>query len=448
MITEVNKQLRDVQQKTGFPKKRGAYSHRSATEKAAIGRYACENGVAATLRHFKRTKGITLKESSVRDWKKIYLSEAAAIRQSKVGTGEPVTIVELPEKPKGRPPLLGVKLDQKVQLLIKDIRLRGACINSDVVIGIGKGLLTKTNRTLLDDYGGPIKLTKNWAKSVLKRMGYTKRRANSKCKVTVANFIQLKTQFLLDVKACVTLANIPRDLILNWDQTALKIVPVNSWTMEKKGSKRVELIAIDDKRQITGVFACSLTGTFLPLQLIYSGKTMASLPKYQFPSNWHVTFTENHWANESTMIDYFHKIILPYIKQKRLDLKLSDNYPALVLFDVFKGQCTDSFLNLLRSNHILYVFVPPNCTDKLQPLDLTINKPAKEYLHHKFQNWYSQQVVQQLENGIDEPVDLRLSILKPLNAGWLVEMYQYLKDHPEFIIKGFQVAGIIDILAC
>ena len=49
VITEVNQQLRDVQQKTGYPKKRGAYSHRSATEKAAIGRYACENGVAATL---------------------------------------------------------------------------------------------------------------------------------------------------------------------------------------------------------------------------------------------------------------------------------------------------------------------------------------------------------------------------------------------------------------
>ena len=49
VITEVNKQLRDVQQKKGNPKKRGAYSHRSATEKAAIGRYACENGVAATL---------------------------------------------------------------------------------------------------------------------------------------------------------------------------------------------------------------------------------------------------------------------------------------------------------------------------------------------------------------------------------------------------------------
>lgn len=106
------------------------------------------------------------------------------------------------------------------------------------------------------------------------------------------------------------------------------------------------------------------------------------------------------------MIDYFNIIILPYIKKKRLDLNLSVNYPALVLFDVFRGQCTDSFLNLLRMNHILYIFIPPNCTDKLQPLDLTINKPAKEYLRRKFQNWYSQQVVQQLENGINEPIDL------------------------------------------
>ena len=172
---------------------------------------------------------------------RLYISEEAAARKSRIA-GEPVTIVELPEKPKGRPPLLG---NRKVQLLIKAVRLHGACINSDVVIGIGKGLMLNTNRTLLAEYGGPIKLTKDWAKSVLKRMGFSKRRANSKFKVPVANFIQLKTQFLLDVKACVTLEDIPHDLILNWDQTALKIVPVNSWTMEKKGTKRVEIMMIN-----------------------------------------------------------------------------------------------------------------------------------------------------------------------------------------------------------
>ena len=44
---------------------------------------------------------------------------------------------------------------------------------------MGRGLLLKSKRELLDEYGGPITLTKEWAKSVLRRMGFTKRIANS-----------------------------------------------------------------------------------------------------------------------------------------------------------------------------------------------------------------------------------------------------------------------------
>jgi len=39
---------------------------------------------------------------------------------------------------------------------------------------------------------------------------------------------------------------IPYELILNFDQTALNYVPVMSWTMEEEGAKRVEGVA---KRQ-------------------------------------------------------------------------------------------------------------------------------------------------------------------------------------------------------
>lgn len=39
--------------------------------------------------------------------------------------------------------------------------------------------------------------------------------------------------------------------------------------MEKEGSKRIEIFGVDDKRQITAVFSCSLDGDFLPVQLIY-----------------------------------------------------------------------------------------------------------------------------------------------------------------------------------
>ncbi len=51
------------------------------------------------------------------------------------------------------------------------------------------------------------------------------------------------------MKCVVKMEEIPDALIINWDQTAMKIVPSSSWTMEKRGTKRVEIVAIDDKRQ-------------------------------------------------------------------------------------------------------------------------------------------------------------------------------------------------------
>ena len=89
-------------------------------------------------------------------------------------------------------------------------------------------------------------------------------------KVSIENFQKVKEQFLVDIRAVVKMEDIPFDLIINWDQTGIHYVPVGSWTMEKEGSKRVEIIGVDDKRQITAVFAGFLTGDF---QLIYKGTT-------------------------------------------------------------------------------------------------------------------------------------------------------------------------------
>ena len=37
------------------------------------------------------------------------------------------------------------------------------------------------------------------------------------------------------------------DMIINWDQTPMKLVPSASWAMEKRGTQRVEISATDDK---------------------------------------------------------------------------------------------------------------------------------------------------------------------------------------------------------
>ncbi len=68
----------------------------------------------------------------------------------------------------------------------------------------------------------------------------------------------MKEQFLFGV---VEMEEIPPELIFNWDQTAISIVPGSSWTMELKGTTR---IGISDKRQITALFVEQLHVSFYP----------------------------------------------------------------------------------------------------------------------------------------------------------------------------------------
>jgi len=63
----------------------------------------------------------------------------------------------------------------------------------------------------------------------------------------------------------------------------------------------------------TAVLACTLTGTFLPPQLIYEGKIEKCYPDLSFPTGWQITHTDNHWANESTKLEYLHLIVIPLV---------------------------------------------------------------------------------------------------------------------------------------
>ena len=54
-------------------------------------------------------------------------------------------------------------------------------------------------------------------------------------------------------------------------------------------------------------------------------------------------------------------------------------YPALVLLDSFTGQGTQEIYDLLEANNINSVMVPANCTDRLQLLDVSINKTVKDF---------------------------------------------------------------------
>ena len=75
-----------------------------------------------------------------------------------------------------------------------------------------------------------------------------------------------------------------------------------------------------------------------------------------------------------------------------------------------------------QSSHWLGYCITHNCTNRLQPLDVSVNKAMKENPRKQFQNWFSSQVSKHTDGAVMLPVDLRMSLVKHLGATWIITL--------------------------
>lgn len=205
-ISEANKEVKPLLDTTqsvepcmSAPVKltRGHYHVFNEEEKAMIAKRAAEFGVTNTIRYFnKKFPDRELKESTVRTWTSNYKNELAAKKKR----GEYLSITKLASKKRGRPLLLGEELDKQVRMYIQTLGSKGCPINTAIVMATATGIVKSHDSNLLSVNGGHIDITKHWGKNFLLRIGYVKRRANTKSKITPENFDILKSQFLFDIK--------------------------------------------------------------------------------------------------------------------------------------------------------------------------------------------------------------------------------------------------------
>ena len=191
-----------------------------------------------------------------------------------------------------------------------------------------------------------------------------------------------KFTFQRNISGLVPEHDTPPSLIINIDQTQTPLSYVNTgeYKFSFRGGKNIPIKGVDDERQITATVSVSCTGEFLPIQLIYAGKTERSRPKYSFPPSYSVTFTENHRWNTEKSVQFFKEITFPYLE----DAKQSKSYPlkkqALINMDTFKRRDNNTLKKLCAENNRDIVIVPQNLTNKFQPMDLSVNKAAKSFI--------------------------------------------------------------------
>ena len=195
------------------------------------------HGAAATAKCFSKELGHVVKESIVKSILHSY--RKASDKQSKA-TGTSL-VISLPED----------SIDRKLQLYLKANRASGGPVTAGIAIAAARGLVLAENRNKLFEHDGHIKLDRSWAYSMFGRMGLVQRKPiTSKSKVDWIDFATQKKAFLDDLLTTVEMEEIPPGLILNWDQTGIRLVPAAATTMEQRGVKRVEMVGQNDKRLI------------------------------------------------------------------------------------------------------------------------------------------------------------------------------------------------------
>ena len=234
------------------------------------------------------------------------------------------------------------------------------------------------------------RINKTLALSLLNHVNFVKRKGSTSAKVVPAEFEKSRGEFLEKIKAAVADHSIR--LIVNSNETGLNIVPQYKCTMEKEGSKNVAIKSLDDKRVVTAFLSITPSDVCHPPQVLYQGTTERCHPLYRFPDNWDIWHSSSRSSNEETVGWFIDKVIVPYVQMERDALGLPATQKAILLFDVFAAHQLESLLSKLDENNILVVYIPPNCTNMLQPLDNSVNKLLKAEIKRHFVNWYSNEV--------------------------------------------------------
>ena len=91
-------------------------------------------------------------------------------------------------------------------------------------------------------------------------------------------------------------------------------------------------------------------------------------------------------------------------------------------------------------------------TQLFQPLELTVNGAVKAYMKRRFTEWYSKCIAVQLDEGKeieDVDVQLKLSVLKPIHANWIVDLFNYFTSEKgrEIISNGWKAAFITEVIS-
>jgi hypothetical protein len=200
----------------------------------------------------------------------------------------------------------------------------------------------------------------------------------------------------------------PPDRVINIDETNWRMVNTGFLTWAKRGSKTVQChIENDDKYGVTAIAGIDAMGNKLPLTVIGKGNTRRCLTRFGLGrlNDVRGVTSPSGWTTGDVMCEY-----LTYLREEPYPTG-----PLVVILDVYPAHRTDMVRATAYALGIELVFIPPGCTDRLQPLDRRVFGVLKVYARQPWRRHNREQFGDKMT---------REQIAQNLSAAWDIDWGQ------------------------
>ncbi|XP_022204364.2 uncharacterized protein LOC111060980 [Nilaparvata lugens] len=168
--------------------------------------------------------------------------------------------------------------------------------------------------------------------------------------------------------------------IYNLDETATTTVQKPKKVLASKGSKQVSKCTSGERGTlVTTCCIVSASGNSLPPAMVFPRKNYKEHMINGAPAGTLGLVTSNGWMTGEAFIS----VMKHFIKHSGSTME----NPTILICDNHESHLTIETIDLAKQNGVIIVTLPPHCSNKLQPLDISVYQPFKAYYNTAVDSW-------------------------------------------------------------
>ena len=169
--------------------------------------------------------------------------------------------------------------------------------------------------------------------------------------------------------------------IYNCDESGLPTVPTKlPKVIAGKGVKRVAKVTSAERgKNVTFVCCMNAAGAFLPPAFLFARKKMTERLMIGAPADAKGIVTDSGWMTSEAFVKYLQHVVA--------HARPSVEDPILMILDNHASHIALQAVEFCRENGIMMVSIPPHCSHRLQPLDVSFFGALKTYYSRACDAW-------------------------------------------------------------